>query len=52
MLTIFQVVPLFVEQTFGWNSTGAGLIFLTIFIPSFLSPFIGRLYHHAKFTNN
>ncbi|MCJ1270378.1 hypothetical protein MMC22_010275 [Lobaria immixta] len=35
------VLPLFVQQTFGWSSNGSGLIFLAVFIPSFLSPWIG-----------
>ncbi|KAF2091264.1 MFS general substrate transporter [Saccharata proteae CBS 121410] len=37
------VLPLFVRQTFHWSSTGAGLIFLPIVIPSFLSPFVGLI---------
>lgn len=37
----FQVLPLFVMETFGWSSTGSGLIFLCIFIPSLLGPSIG-----------
>ncbi|BDD61269.1 hypothetical protein MAP00_006329 [Monascus purpureus] len=44
MLTSFDaVLPLFVMETFDWSSTGSGLIFLTIFIPSLLGPFIGHL---------
>ena len=38
-----SVVPLHVEHTFGWNSTGAGLIFLSIIMPNLLSPLIGTL---------
>ncbi|KAF2839412.1 putative MFS amine transporter [Patellaria atrata CBS 101060] len=34
-------LPLFVHENFGWGSTGAGLIFLPIVIPSFLGPLIG-----------
>lgn len=42
MITSFDaVLPLFVQQTFGWSSNGSGLIFLAVFIPSFLSPWIG-----------
>lgn len=33
-----------VELTFGWNSQGAGLIFLALVIPTFLGPLIGMLY--------
>lgn len=44
MLTGFDaVLPLFVMETFGWSSTGSGLIFLCIFIPSLLGPSIGHL---------
>jgi MFS family permease len=42
LMTQFDsVLPLFVKDTFGWNSTGAGLIFLPLLIPSVLSPLIG-----------
>ena len=42
LLTQFDsVLPLFVEDTFGWGATAAGLIFLPLLIPSFLSPLIG-----------
>ncbi|KAG0652487.1 putative MFS-type transporter [Hyphodiscus hymeniophilus] len=42
LMTAFDsVLPLFVQETFGWDSIGAGLVFLAIFIPSFLSPLIG-----------
>ncbi|KAH6712857.1 MFS transporter-like protein [Leptodontidium sp. MPI-SDFR-AT-0119] len=36
-----SVIPLYVERTFGWNSTGAGLIFLAIMIPGFAAPLVG-----------
>ena len=35
-------LPLFVHRTFGWNSTGGGLIFLTVSLPSFAGPLIGK----------
>lgn len=35
------VLPLFVKDTFGWNSTGAGLIFLALGIPILFSPLSG-----------
>ncbi|KAI9715867.1 MAG: hypothetical protein M1812_005687 [Candelaria pacifica] len=44
LLTSFDsVLPLFVRRTFGWSSTGAGLIFLPLVIPSFAAPIIGWL---------
>lgn len=43
-LTAFDVtLPLFVEQTFGWTSTGAGLIFLALLAPSLVQPLFGWL---------
>ena len=36
-------LALFVKQTFRWNAAGAGLIYLTIALPSLLSPLVGRL---------
>jgi MFS family permease len=36
-----SVVPLFVQRTFHWDSTGAGLIFLAVMIPSFSAPAVG-----------
>lgn len=44
LLTSFDsVLPLFTKNTFGWNATGAGLIFLPIVIPTFIGPYIGAL---------
>lgn len=37
------ILPLFVKQTFGWNSFQAGLIFLNIAIPALAGPLAGRL---------
>ena len=37
------VLPQFVKRTFGWNATGAGLIFLAITIPSTAGAAIGAL---------
>lgn len=34
-------LPLRVAKLFGWNSLGAGLIFLPFALPSFLAPFVG-----------
>ncbi|CAM1502870.1 Fc.00g076460.m01.CDS01 [Cosmosporella sp. VM-42] len=36
-----STLPLFVNETFGWDSIGAGLIFLPVILPSFLSPLVG-----------
>ncbi|KAG4436742.1 hypothetical protein IFR05_007760 [Cadophora sp. M221] len=41
MTAFDSVIPLYVERTFGWNSTGAGLIFLAIMIPGFAAPLAG-----------
>ena len=38
-----SVLPLFVHRTFGWNPTGAGLIFLPIVIPSLTAPLVGQM---------
>jgi MFS family permease len=44
ILTAFDsVLPLRVEAIFQWSSTGAGLIFLPLVIPSFISPVVGML---------
>lgn len=42
LMTAFDsVVPLFVQRTFHWDSTGAGLVFLAVMIPSFVAPAVG-----------
>ncbi|MCJ1439249.1 hypothetical protein MMC27_008641 [Xylographa pallens] len=38
-----SVLPLYAASTFGWTSTGAGLLFLPLIIPSFGAPLIGFL---------
>jgi len=38
-----SVLPLFVQGVFGWDSTGAGIIFLAIIIPTFLAPVTGAI---------
>ena len=44
LLTSFDsTLPLFVHATFGWSSTGAGLIFLPVVLPSFIGPLLGRV---------
>jgi nitrate/nitrite transporter NarK len=37
------VLALFVQATFGWNSTAAGTMFLAIFLPGFTAPLVGML---------
>ncbi|KAF7953110.1 hypothetical protein EAE96_006329 [Botrytis aclada] len=41
MSSFDSVVPLFVQDTFHWNSIGAGLIFLALMVPSFAAPVVG-----------
>jgi len=36
-----SVLPLLVKNTFGWDSTAAGLVFLPITLTAFLSPIVG-----------
>ncbi|MCJ1411895.1 hypothetical protein MMC19_005987 [Ptychographa xylographoides] len=38
-----SVLPLYVQSTFGWSSTGAGLMFLPLIIPSLVAPVIGSV---------
>ncbi|KAM7195448.1 Major facilitator superfamily domain containing protein [Naviculisporaceae sp. PSN 640] len=37
------VVPIHVKDTFHWNSTAAGVIFICVTIPAFASPLVGKL---------
>jgi hypothetical protein len=41
LVDVAKVIPLFVKRVFFWNSAGAGIIFLALIIPSFLSPLVG-----------
>jgi MFS family permease len=44
VLTSFDsVLPLFVEEVFGWRQTGQGLIFIALVVPHILDPVIGFL---------
>lgn len=36
-----SVLPLYVQRTFNWNSTGAGLIFICLVVPALCGPIIG-----------
>lgn len=39
--TLPKVLPLFVMRTFGWSSSGSGLIFIAVILPSVFGPLIG-----------
>ncbi|KAI1140193.1 MFS general substrate transporter [Hypoxylon sp. FL0543] len=43
MMGFDATLALFVRDTFGWNSTAAGILFLAVFVPGFLSPLVGWL---------
>ena len=38
-----QTLPLFVMETFGWSSSGAELIFLSMSLPSMAGYYVGKL---------
>ncbi|THY43195.1 MFS general substrate transporter [Aureobasidium pullulans] len=43
LLTSFDsILPLYVNELWGWDSIGAGLVFLAVTIPSFVGPYIGK----------
>lgn len=44
ILTSFDsVLPIFVQETFGWRQSGQGLIFIPLMIPHIASPLTGAL---------
>ncbi|KAH6652722.1 major facilitator superfamily domain-containing protein, partial [Truncatella angustata] len=43
MMGFDAILALFVQSTFDWNSTAAGLMFIAIFLPGFISPLVGWL---------
>lgn len=43
MYSFDTVVPIFVKDTFHWNSTAAGLIFITVMVPGLAAPLVGKL---------
>ncbi|GKZ32627.1 hypothetical protein AbraIFM66950_002152 [Aspergillus brasiliensis] len=50
VLTSFDsVLPLFVEDTFGWDQTGQGLIFVPLSVPHISDPFFGWI--NDKYAN-
>lgn len=42
IISFEAMIPLFVKQTFGWDSRRAALVFLCWIGPSFLSPLVGK----------
>lgn len=42
MISFEGMIPLFVKQTFHWNSAHAALIFLSWIVPGFLGPVAGK----------
>ncbi|KAL8418857.1 hypothetical protein RB594_002167 [Gaeumannomyces avenae] len=43
IVSLEVTVPLFVKNTYGWNSTAAGLVLLASMLPSLLSPVISAI---------
>ncbi|OTA98821.1 hypothetical protein M426DRAFT_325673 [Hypoxylon sp. CI-4A] len=43
MMGFDATLALFVQRTFHWNSTAAGILFLALFVPGFVSPLVGWL---------
>ncbi|KAI1370775.1 MFS general substrate transporter [Hypoxylon crocopeplum] len=43
MMGFDATLALFVQTTFQWNSTAAGILFLAMFLPGFISPLVGWL---------
>jgi MFS family permease len=43
MTSFDSVLPIFVHDTFGWNQTGEGLVFVPLCLPHFMEPLWGRL---------
>ncbi|KAI1808952.1 MFS general substrate transporter [Daldinia bambusicola] len=43
MMGFDATLALFVQRTFEWNSTAAGILFLAVFVPGFVSPAVGWL---------
>ena len=42
MTGLDATLPLFVSRVFGWDSLGAGLIFIALLVPHLFGPLIGR----------
>lgn len=43
LVSFDSMIPLFVKETFNWNSARAGLTFLSWVVPGFLAPLAGKL---------
>ncbi|KAE8147661.1 major facilitator superfamily domain-containing protein [Aspergillus avenaceus] len=43
LTSLDSVLPLYVEDTFGWSQTGQGLIFVPLSIPHLVDPIVGFL---------
>lgn len=43
-----SVLPILVQNTFGWSSAGAGLIFLPFFVPCLGSPLYGSIVDSSR----
>ncbi|KAJ5128000.1 hypothetical protein N7448_008779 [Penicillium atrosanguineum] len=51
VLTSFDsVLPIFVEDTFGWEQTGQGLIFIPLMVPHILDPITGFVIDRYRWT--
>ena len=42
------ILPLFVEDTFGWQQMGQGLIFIPLAAPHAFDPLVGRIVDHSR----
>lgn len=42
------VLPLFVEETFGWQQMGQGLIFIPLAAPHIFDPLVGSIIDHSQ----
>ena len=42
LVSFDSALPIFLERTFGWASTGAGLIFFTVTLPILAAPVAGK----------
>lgn len=51
VLTSFDsVLPIFVQETFGWEQTGQGLIFVALMVPHILDPITGFIIDRYPWT--
>jgi MFS family permease len=51
LTSLDSVLPLFVQDTFGWKQTAQGLIFIPVSVPHFLDPLCGYIndkFPHAR----